>query len=111
MSLKLTHRPSVVVYGKKCFQNRDVRFFSDESSEYNYSKSVTSSYPLTNKLREMLEYVNQTIGDDFNGILVNRYENGSDYIGAHRDTEDTLGKNGVVGIVYVTTKPRKLCLI
>ena len=36
---------------------------------------------------------------DFNGILVNRYEDGTETIGAHSDDEKGLGKGGsVVGI-------------
>jgi alkylated DNA repair dioxygenase AlkB len=39
-------------------------------------------------------------GAEFNGILVNRYTCGSDYISAHSDDESKLDKVGVVSVSY-----------
>lgn len=49
--------------------------------------------------------LNKKFETDFNGILVNRYENGSETIGAHSDNEKGLGKGGsVIGISLGATR-------
>jgi alkylated DNA repair dioxygenase AlkB len=40
------------------------------------------------------------LGTQFNGILVNKYIDGNDYIGAHSDEENGLDSIGVVAISY-----------
>ena len=40
------------------------------------------------------------IGAEFNGILVNKYMDGNDYISAHSDDETGLDLVGVVSISY-----------
>jgi alkylated DNA repair dioxygenase AlkB len=104
MGLELQHRPLIVVYNKECHQNRDVQFFSDESEGYVYSGRRAESKPLTKELAEILSWVNDHFKVECNGILVNRYNDGNDCIGAHSDDEKSLGKNGVVGIVFGATR-------
>jgi alkylated DNA repair dioxygenase AlkB len=104
MTLELQHKPLIVVYGKECHQNRDVQFFSNESKGYVYSGRRAESKPLTKELNEILDWVNDHFGVECNGILVNRYNDGNDCIGAHSDDEKSLGKNGVVGIVFGSTR-------
>lgn len=97
---KLEEQPEIVVYGKVCKQRRNIGFFSDESVGYNYSKRLMKSQPLTEAISEMLVLVNTQMNSNFNGILVNKYMNGSDYIGAHSDSE--LGLDDRVGVVAVS---------
>lgn len=99
-NLELEERPKIIVYGKECRQNRNVAFFSDESKGYTYSGQTTTVYSLTPELKEILNTVNELFDDEFNGILVNRYDDGTNCIGAHRDSEYNLGKSGIVGLVY-----------
>ena len=67
----LEERPEIVVFGKKCRQNRNVGFFSDQSIGYKYSNNLMKSQPLQEKLGVLLTIVNNTLGTEFNGILVN----------------------------------------
>jgi hypothetical protein len=39
-------------------------------------------------------------GSNFNGILINRYSTGQEYIGQHSDDEKNLDKSGVIAISY-----------
>jgi alkylated DNA repair dioxygenase AlkB len=79
--------------------HRSVGFFSDESEGYRYSGQLAASQPLPDFLAKLLNKVNTRFGTDFNGILVNRYEDGTETIGAHSDDEKGLGTGGsVVGI-------------
>ncbi len=91
---------TVTVWDKDYLTPRDVGFFSDVSAGYKYSGNTIpakklSDYPV---LVEILGKVNEFTKSDFNAILVNRYANGDDYIGAHSDDEKSLGTNGVVTI-------------
>ena len=95
----LTRRPEIIVYGKKCNQPRDVGFFSDVSVGYFYSRQVMRALPLSLDLRELLNTVNVAYDAHFNGILVNKYCDGSDNVGRHSDSEFALDKHaGVVAL-------------
>jgi hypothetical protein len=102
---KLIHRPPIPIFGKMGVQHRNVGFFSDFSKGYSYSKQTMKSQPLTNELKALLEQVNEEFKADYNGILINEYTPGDDYLSAHSDDETTLGNIGVLGIV-VNETPR-----
>jgi alkylated DNA repair dioxygenase AlkB len=101
---KLITRPEIVVYGKTLNQNRNVGFFSNESIGYNYSKKLMKSQALTSSLIKLLKLINNKFNSDFNGILVNEYTTGTDYIGAHSDDEKGLSNSGVVAISFGSTR-------
>ena len=92
-TLPLLEKPTILVVGKEVHQQRDVGFFSDTSEGYYYSKKLMKSQPLTPELRDIMQSVNEELGTEFNGILVNRYNSGADYIGAHSDSESGLDPN------------------
>jgi alkylated DNA repair dioxygenase AlkB len=93
---RLILNPEIVIYGKKGRQNRDVGFFSDAVKSYNYSGQKMASQPLGPMLKQLLSYVNYHSGSSFNAVLVNRYNSGTDYIGAHSDNEHLDPQSGVV---------------
>jgi alkylated DNA repair dioxygenase AlkB len=99
--LELDIKPIIYIFGKECHQRRDVGHFSDVSSGYKYSNQIAKSSPLTIELKELMEKINSFLGTDFNGILVNKYNDGTEYIGAHSDSKVGLSKGSiVVGICY-----------
>ena len=100
IELQLEERPEIIIFGKKCKQQRNVGFFSNESIGYKYSKKMMDSKPLTKSMSELLLIINMVIGAEFNGILVNKYMDGNDYISAHSDDETGLDSVGVVSISY-----------
>ena len=97
---QLEERPEIILFGKKCKQQRNVGFFSNESIGYKYSKKMMDSKPLSESMSELLLTINMAIGAEFNGILVNKYMDGNDYISAHSDDESGLDSVGVVSISY-----------
>jgi alkylated DNA repair dioxygenase AlkB len=97
---QLEERPEIIIFGKKCKQQRNVGFFSNESIGYSYSKKMMKSKPLSQSMSELLLVTNMIVGADFNGILVNKYMNGNDYISAHSDDETGLDSVGVISISY-----------
>ena len=95
----LIHHPPLIIYGRQCRMQRDVGFFSDESVGYQYSGQLARSQPLSQSLRDLLTYINHRFGAGYNGILVNKYSSGADYISKHSDDESALDEtNGVMMI-------------
>lgn len=97
----LSETPEIIVFGKKCKQHRCIGFFSEKSTGYCYSNSKQKSQPMTEKLKIILDWINKLFNSDFNGILVNKYRDGNDYIGKHSDNERELHPNyGVVSLSF-----------
>lgn len=97
---QLELKPEIIIFGKKCKQQRNIGFFSDKSKGYKYSNKMMESKPLTQSICELLDIVNNEFGTQFNGILVNKYMDGNDYISAHSDDETGLDLIGVISISY-----------
>lgn len=97
---KLLVNPPIKVFNKPAIQHRSIGFFSDTSMGYHYSKQLAKSQPLSDNLKNLLDIVNNLFKVNFNGILVNRYADGKDYIGSHSDDEKNLTDVGVVAISY-----------
>ena len=104
ISDKLVVNPEIIVFGKVCRQHRSVGFFSDESEGYRYSRRLMTSQPLTDNLRVLLGDINRKFGTSFNGILVNRYDSGSDDISSHSDDEKGINVDDVIAISYGTVR-------
>jgi len=103
----LNENPKIYIYGRECTQHRSIAFFSDESIGYHYSNQLAESKKITYSLKKLLDFINNNFaGDDkYNGILVNRYKDGTDYIGAHSDNENGLSKSsGVISVSYGATR-------
>ncbi len=101
---KLEIKPQIIIYDKKVNQRRDVGFFSNESIGYYYSNQLAKSKPLTPNLNLLLDKINKSFNSHFNGILINRYSNGSEYIGPHSDDEKNLDNSGVIAFSYGATR-------
>lgn len=97
----LEERPQLVMFGKPACQPRNVGFFSDTSIGYKYSTTMMASKPLTTGLKKMLDLVNSMFPKaNFNGILINTYQDGNDNIGKHSDNQKELSSVGVVAISH-----------
>jgi alkylated DNA repair dioxygenase AlkB len=104
-SVELEVRPPITVFGKQCRQPRDVGFFSNESTGYKYSGQTMAAQPLTDAMSELLSRVNGQFGTEYNGILINRYENGYSNIGKHSDNENGICPfGGVISISVGATR-------
>jgi alkylated DNA repair dioxygenase AlkB len=101
---KLLVKPKIYIYGKEATQHRNIGFFSDESIGYRYSNQLAKSQALTPVLKKLLDEVNELYDADFNGILINKYVDGNDYIGKHSDDEKNLSNIGVVSLSYGSTR-------
>lgn len=98
---RLDHHPEIMIFGKIAHQRRSVGFFSNVSKGYKYSGKMAKAKLLDENLKTLIDYINTKFDSKFNGILVNKYENGTEYIGKHSDDETDLDKKGgVVAISY-----------
>ena len=100
---KLHIKPHITVFGKPANQQRDVAFFSATVPHYKYSNQQMDAQPLTEAMEELLEIVNTSCNTRFDAILVNRYSDGTQYIGAHSDDEKGLG-DCVVSLSWGATR-------
>jgi alkylated DNA repair dioxygenase AlkB len=96
----LLEKPEIIIYGRVCRQKRDVGFFSNSSIGYKYSNKLMKAQPLSTELCNLLININQIIGTNFNGILVNKYIDGNDNISAHSDDLTLLDHHSIVSISY-----------
>lgn len=97
---ELLVKPPIQLYGKTVYQQRSIGFFSDESIGYHYSGQLAKSKPLQPYSTELMTLINSRFGTNYNGILVNKYDDGNNYIGDHSDDEKNLDKGGVIAISY-----------
>ena len=95
---KLLEYPKIMLYGKQATQHRCIGFFSNESKGYYYSRQLAKSIELGDSMKTLLERINHELHADFNGILVNYYKDGNDYISPHSDDEKDIDLTGVVAI-------------
>lgn len=97
---QLLINPPIKVFGKDCIQHRSIGFCSNTSIGYNYSNQLAKSIKLPPNMIKLLELINNKFNANFNGILVNKYNNGYDYISKHSDDEKDLDPTGVISISY-----------
>lgn len=96
----LIHHPELMMYGKVCHMRRSVGFFSNDSIGYRYSGQLAAAQPLQGELLNLLHHINTRFESHYNGILVNKYESGDEYISRHSDDESALDPN--VGVLMIS---------
>lgn len=89
-TLPLLKYPKGKIYGKEITFHRSIGFFSDESEGYKFSGQLMKTGSFTPELKELITHVNQTFHTKYNGILINIYYTGEDYISAHSDDEKEI---------------------
>lgn len=80
----------VQVFGKVYNIPRKQATYGDAGLAYTYSGVKRLACPWTPTLEHIREAVTKTTGQTFNFVLVNRYKDGLDHMGEHRDDEKEL---------------------
>jgi len=91
---------TINLYGKEVEQPRAVGFVADpeETEGYLYSRKLVPSQEPTNSYKALVTWVNNKLGTEYNGTLINCYTP-NDCIGRHGDNERDLDKSmGVVAL-------------
>ncbi|KAG9016046.1 hypothetical protein FRB90_003709 [Tulasnella sp. 427] len=88
LALDTWYRPTLKVYGKSITQSRAIAAYSTTPSlNVKYSgQTVDMHYPYPEILQEIQKTVETALGVSFNYVMLNRYDDGSVYIGKHSDT-------------------------
>ena len=97
---ELLVKPPIELYGKTVYQQRSIGFFSNKSIGYYYSGQLAKSKPLQPNIKHLMDIINARFNTQYNGILVNKYDDGNNYISDHSDDETNLDKEGVIAISY-----------
>ncbi|ORX36822.1 hypothetical protein BD324DRAFT_651303 [Kockovaella imperatae] len=84
--------PTLKMYGKSFPQSRSIAAYSTTpGATLNYSgTSITMNHPFPPVLESMRERLEQHLGVKFNHVMLNRYDDGSVYIGRHSDNLNNL---------------------
>ncbi|XP_029999782.1 DNA oxidative demethylase ALKBH2 [Sphaeramia orbicularis] len=80
----------VQVFGKVYNIPRKQATYGDEGLTYTYSGVKRFACPWTQALEYIRDAVTKTTGHTFNFVLINRYKDGQDHMGEHRDDEREL---------------------
>uniref|UniRef100_A0A671XAI8 DNA oxidative demethylase ALKBH2 n=2 Tax=Sparus aurata TaxID=8175 RepID=A0A671XAI8_SPAAU len=80
----------VQVFGKVYDIPRKQATYGDAGLTYTYSGVKRLACPWTPTLEYIRDAVTKTTGQTFNFVLVNRYKDGQDHMGEHRDDEKEL---------------------
>jgi len=80
----------VRVFGKLHKVPRKQAAFGDPGLSYEFSGVRIPANPWIPVLIVLRDQLSRTLGESFNFVLVNRYKNGSDHMGEHRDDETDL---------------------
>jgi alpha-ketoglutarate-dependent dioxygenase alkB family protein 2 len=80
----------VQVFGKWHNVPRKQASYGEDGLKYKFSGKTVSAQPWTPFLKELRDVLASKVGVSFNFVLVNRYKDGSDHIGEHKDDEHEL---------------------
>ncbi|KAM9858884.1 DNA oxidative demethylase ALKBH2 isoform 1-T2 [Aulostomus maculatus] len=80
----------VQVFGKVYNIPRKQATYGDAGLSYTYSGVTRLACPWTPTLEYIRDAVTKTTGQTFNFVLINRYKDGQDHMGEHRDDEKEL---------------------
>ena len=96
-----TSKNEVKIMGKVHKIPRRQAAFGDPGLSYNFSGVSVPALPWTPLLSKLKDIVCKQLGEQFNFVLVNRYKDGSDHIGEHRDDEkDLVCKSSIASLSF-----------
>ncbi|OCF76365.1 hypothetical protein I204_03665 [Kwoniella mangroviensis CBS 8886] len=87
-----TYQPTLKLYGRTFPQSRQIAAYSTTpNSSLTYSgSSITMHHPFPSILEEIRLRLEKDLGVRFNHCMLNRYDDGSVYIGKHSDNLNNL---------------------
>lgn len=81
------------IFGKYYNIPRKQTAHGDDGTTYAFAGTVVRAKPWTKFLTQIRDKVNDTLNENFNFVLINKYRDGNDYINYHKDDEKDLGPN------------------
>ena len=84
------------LFGREVDSPRLSCWIGDPGGAYTYSGTRFVPHPWPEALRPVRARLRDGLGIDFNSVLANRYRNGRDGMGWHRDSEAELGPDPTI---------------
>ncbi|KAI8499296.1 Alpha-ketoglutarate-dependent dioxygenase alkB 2 [Branchiostoma belcheri] len=94
----------VQIFGKYRDIPRKQVAFGDPGLSYRFSGVEIPAKPWSPLLRTIKDRIQEVTGQEFNFVLINRYKDGLDYIGEHRDDEEGLVQNAPIASLSLGQK-------
>lgn len=89
----------IKLFGKTIMQPRLTALYGDPKLPYGYSGIKMIPHPFSPTLLAIKARIESLAGVKFTHVLLNRYRDGKDSMGWHRDNEKELGINPVIASV------------
>lgn len=84
------HR-EIQLFGRSILQPRLIAWHGEPGVTYKYSGLMMTTKAWTPSLNEIKSRIENHLGYTFNAVFLNKYRNGHDYMGWHRDNERVQG--------------------
>jgi len=95
----------IVIYGKQIPIPRKQTAYGDPGTSYSFSNTTTNAKPWLPVLLKIKSDIEYLTGKKFNFCLINRYEDGKQYIGYHKDSEiDLVDEPSIVSLSFGATR-------
>ncbi len=94
------------IFGREVPSPRLSSWHGDPGTDYRYSGHRHVAQAWTATLTELRTRLLDTLGFDFNAVLVNLYRNGSDSMGWHADDERELGPQPLIASISLGASRR-----
>ena len=85
-----------ILGGKKYTQDKKTIFLSNSIGNYNIMGQRFESIPFQCGFETILKIINEYFNTNFNGIIIDKYENGNHYTEPYSDYESYINKNDVL---------------
>ena len=96
---------TLLMYGKFVDEPRLSTWHSDGQT-YTYSGKARTAQPWTSTLTQLRKSCEEQIQHTFNGVLVNFYRDGNDYLGWHSDDELVNGPEPLIASISLGAERR-----
>lgn len=87
------HEP-IKIFGKSVLQPRLTAYYGTKA--YTYSQVTMQPLPWNAPLLQIREKIEPLVNTQFNGVLLNLYRDGQDYMGWHSDDEKELAPGAAI---------------
>lgn len=84
----------IKIFGKSVLQPRLTAYYGTQA--YTYSGVTMQPLPWNEPLLQIEQIIEPLVNTQFNGVLLNLYRNGQDYMGWHSDDEHELAKGSPI---------------
>ena len=85
-----------ILGGKKYTKDKKTIFLSNSIGNYNIMGQRFESHPFQCGFETILKIINEYFDTNYNGIIIDKYENGNHYTEPYSDYESYLNKNDVL---------------